>query len=163
MRLYSFTNMYLSSLQVGLQTGHCVADMFIKYHKSPSIAHKTLLDWAEDHKTMILLNAGYAAAIQELISFFDSIEHQYPHGYFMESKEALEGVTTCVSIVLPAKIYDTAFALRKARNKWEDVIIGVDTDGNNIVMVIDDCNSTWTLSPWECELIERLNTFNLAK
>jgi len=32
MRFYSFSNMYLASLQVGLQSAHVVVEMFTKYN-----------------------------------------------------------------------------------------------------------------------------------
>lgn len=56
LRLYSFTNYYLSDLQKGLQTAHLVSEMFTKYvtgkHK------KMLFEWATNHKTIIILNGG---------------------------------------------------------------------------------------------------------
>ena len=58
MRAYFFGNLYMSSIQQGIQAAHAVADMFIKYSNENEPNYHPLREWATDHKTMILLNAG---------------------------------------------------------------------------------------------------------
>ncbi len=161
MRFYSFSNMYLSSLQVGLQSGHVVADMFVKY-QNPGVDPKAdeLLDWAENHKTMILLNGGYSEILRNLIEFFDNSENSYPWGSFHEGKDALDGALTCVGIILPEKIYDTAALIRgRIGQEKLDIIqhsgtLKVETETETVIRVFNK---------WEFELLQKLNTFGMAK
>ena len=106
MRAYFFGNMYLSSIQQGIQAGHVIAEFFVDYPETltekMSDAGKLLWTWAQDHKTVILLNGGYSENLHRLCEFFDNYEnHLYPWAYFHEGKDALDGALTCVGIVLP--------------------------------------------------------------
>ena len=61
MRAYFFTNRYLSSIQHGIQTAHCVAELFVKYNHevfSNTVQDGQLYSWAENDKTIIVLNGG---------------------------------------------------------------------------------------------------------
>lgn len=126
MRAYFFTNLYLSSIQNGIQSAHVIADMFIKYRaKKNSIKDSTkysdfisdqlllLEHWAESHKTMILLNGGYSENIRALSEFFQSKSNPYPWCTFHEGRDALDGALTNVGIILPEKIYETARMFRQ--------------------------------------------------
>lgn len=120
MRAYFFGNMYLSSIQNGIQSAHCVSEMFKKYETNcgievPLLAHNrefttkdVLYTWAKRHKTMILLNGGYASNLDEIAKFFARKHNPYPWAKFKEEEASLNKATTCVGIVLPAKIYDAA-------------------------------------------------------
>lgn len=160
MRAYFFGNMYLSSIQQGIQAAHVVADMFIKYKSDDGQQADMLIDWAENHKTMILLNGGYGETLRGLIEFFDNSENPYPWESFNEGKDSLDGALTDVGIILPEKIYDTA-ALIRGRNGQEklDIIqrtgsLKVVTDTETVIRVFDK---------WEFELLQKLNTFGMAK
>jgi len=72
MRAYFFGNMYLSSIQQGIQAAHVVTEMFTKYPiDHECIKFDDLNDWANNHKTMILLNGGYGENLYDLLGFFD--------------------------------------------------------------------------------------------
>lgn len=149
MRAYFFGNMYLSSIQQGIQAAHVVAEMFTKYDVQTSsmmYERDNLHDWAKDHKTMILLNAGYSEEILSLCRFFDDPENPFPWAPFFEGQDALCGALTCVGIILPEKIYEAAKAVRNI-------------DGS-------DTMPAWnghTPSNWEFEMAIRLNNYGMAK
>lgn len=110
MRLYTFCNFYLSSIQQGIQPAHVVADMFVRYdwrdREDPE--KKSLFDWARDHKTMICLNGGNAAGIRELWEKLQPLGQKLSlaHGFFREDEQSLDKTMTCVGIIVPARIYE---------------------------------------------------------
>ena len=119
MRLYTFTNFYLSPIQHGIQSAHVLSDMFVKYkynHKKSSIVY----DWAEHHKTMIVLNGGANVDLQYIDDEFEKIGDAliYPFTQFYEDKVSLNNLLTCVGIVLPKEIYD-AISYEKMLSKFE--------------------------------------------
>lgn len=115
MRAYFFGNMYLSSIQQGIQASHVVTKLFRKYETSwyngiwiePTQNPRSILhDWADNHVTKILCNAGYGSEIRSLEEFFTTIANPYPFISFCEEASALDGAITSIGIVLPAKIYE---------------------------------------------------------
>ena len=157
MRAYFFGNMYLSSIQQGIQAAHVVADMFIKYPMETVEEEEGILyDWASVHKTMILLNGGYSENLHDLVGFFDHDNNPYPTAFFNESIAALDGAITSVGIILPEKIYKAAAKIRSGLNvrqktTWKKY--------NEIVMN----NRRVEYTNWEVELINKLNTFDMAR
>ncbi len=162
MRAYFFGNMYLSSIQQGIQAGHVIGELFVSYPESSilrtgdmSSEGKLLWEWACDHKTMILLNGGYSENIHRLCEFFDVYQNTYPWAYFNESKDALDGALTCVGIVLPEKIYETAKLLREG---------GIDnTFLDHVVFNPNNPEEEWTFSKWEMKLMDELNKHGMAQ
>ena len=115
MRGYFLCNMYLSSIQCGIQSAHVVAEMFIKYRGLA--AESTLIEWATNHKTMILLNGGYQSELEEFYNYVltagrDQTNH-YPFAIFHEELDALNGATTSVGIILPEKVYAATAEVRE--------------------------------------------------
>jgi len=155
MRAYFFGNMYLSSIQQGIQAAHVVSELFVKYSTENSVTTAHLREWAENHKTVILLNGGYSEHIRELIHFFHSAENQYPWTVFNESLDALDGAVTCAGIVLPEKIYEGAALLRSDRDGF---ILNTLKATDTITLE----NGVEGYNGWEQELMQRLNTFRLA-
>lgn len=149
MRLYTFINMYLSSIQQGIQTAHIVHELFNKYlHNNVARPYELLYDWSENHKTIIVLNGGDAFDIDNLYHFLLKDENPYPFTSFHESEDALWGVTTGVGIVLPESIYTEVEKLR----------------GHSILdRVMYHTHYNLNYSSWEIELIERLATYSLAR
>jgi len=148
MRAYFFGNMYLSSIQQGIQAAHVTAEMFTKLHESED-AFMYLLEWATNHKTMILLNAGYSEEIRSLVEMFDSTDNPYPWASFNEGKDALDGALTCVGIILPEKIYRIAELNRKEVKEQTEVA--------EWRRLVGDC------SRWELSVVDRLPRYGLAK
>jgi hypothetical protein len=166
MRFYGFGNYYLSSLQQGLQAGHTIAELFVKHNHfdvhpamgkpvSESIdAYENLakadmvLEWASDHKTMVLLNGGNSADLAELYTFFNTAENPFPFAKFHEDEQSLNGALTYVGIILPARIYDLSAKMR-----------ALPAEGQTFeeLLVLEKCTS------FENELIYKLNQFGLAR
>ena len=171
MRFYGFGNYYLSSLQQGLQAGHAAVDLHVKYniheqgHFDIAPCQNMYNDWAENHKTMVLLNGGNSADLADLYAFLYCEENPYPFVKFHEDEVSLNGALTYVGMILPPKIYDTAARIRACRDhshvadKCEihirDVKSGV--DGWSVTDIIKD------ITPWEFALMQRLNQYGLAK
>ncbi len=153
MRAYFFGNLYFSSIQQGIQAAHTVVEMFTKYGQKnreipdgidgPCQEWQILHHWATEHKTMVLLNGGYAEELRSLIQFFSSKENPLPWAYFNESKEAADNCLTCVGIILPEEFYEGARDLK-----------GPSGYGEYYAKL---------LPGWERTLAERLNMYGLAR
>lgn len=162
MRAYYFGNMYLSSIQQGIQAAHVTHELFLKHtvhskFTSDNIGEKqrdTLYDWARNHKTMILLNGGYSDNLRELMIRFSSPENPYPWTFFNEGEDSLDGALTCVGIILPEKIYEAAKALRDGNISAEQIPVQEAWSPEDGI--------TWTYTKWEYELCLELNKYGMA-
>ena len=158
MRAYFFGNMYLSSIQQGIQAAHVVGELIVKYTPIPArIRSKQwgpLMEWASDHKTMVLLNAGYSEEIRNLVHFFETEDNPYPWHFFKEGKDALDGALTCVGIILPERIYETGKICRE--ENWAPALLQNGILGQSKGLPTD-------LTDWECELILKLGQYGLEK
>lgn len=172
MRLYTFCNYYLSSLQQGLQTAHVVHELFNKYPDNDCLRGDTgsqLRDWSLDHKTIVILNGGNCLTLTELDLFLRNTDNKFPFESFCEDGQSLNFALTCVGIVLPARIYEAAEKIRSR----QCIFIEKNEQGFGLrynlryISNHPDYNSTETdlvlFSPFEKELIERLNQCGLAK
>lgn len=149
MRAYSFTNFYLSSIQQGIQPAHALVDMFVKY-KDESPQRAALMDWAENHRTMICLNGGNGA---ELRSIFGQVawlasQLELPFQKFHEDEQSLDGALTCVAIIVPEYIYQGAAELRGVRGAARDEMFA---------------SLGWSQTDANVQLMELLNSYGLAK
>lgn len=175
MRAYYFGNMYLSSIQQGIQAAHVTHELFTKhspgFNDDPSEEFLLLDEWARNHKTMILLNGGYMETILELVGFFESDENPYPWATFREGEDSLGGILTSVGIVLPEKIYLTASLIRSERlpRGVRTTREMLEEDGEFVVLPDNKIGfkvtepTTIEISKWEYDLINRLNQFGLAR
>lgn len=164
MRAYFFGNMYLSSIQQGIQAAHTIVEMYEKYYDDRPRKDQ-IYDWAQEHKTMILLNGGYSVALHDLINFFNHRENDFPYAKFNEGEDALDGALTCVGIILPERIYNTAAGVRNQDSDIDIVDLYaygeiVDPEKYNLT---DDTIDKWEFSKWEVDLIANLNTFGMAR
>lgn len=168
MRFYGFGNYYLSSLQQGLQAAHCVADMFMKYEYSEDdvlLRRNVLLEWARQHKTMVLLNGGNSSELHDLYNFLNDYNNPYPYVRFYEDEQSLNCALTYVGVILPEKIYKSAALVRNVPEAVTSVntltrFLSNQKFSDIISNAIED---TFEISEWEHELIKRLNTYSLAK
>jgi hypothetical protein len=112
LRLYSFVNFYLSSMQQGIQTGHVAVDLVRKYtaNGNPLNPHITeererlVEDWADLHKTFIVLNGGNAEGITAAAGII--ARSGFPWAIFCEDEASLRGIQTCVAVVLPESVFN---------------------------------------------------------
>jgi hypothetical protein len=114
MRLYSFANFYLSPLQHGLQTAHCVSDMaaMVANLGTDHISLvDTFYDWARNHKTIIICNGGNVAMLEDLFTRLVDHSHKFslPLVKFYEDEQSLNNALTSVAILVPAWAYDVKF------------------------------------------------------
>lgn len=113
MRLYSLTNMYLSPIQNGIQTAHAVHDIFVKYSGAAFFSDRrafpltTLVEWASNHKTIIVLNGGNSAMLENAYERIQRLGQKLdlPYVKFHEDEQSLNNALTCVAIVVPERVY----------------------------------------------------------
>lgn len=140
MRYYAFGNYYLSSLQQALQAHHACQEIYNIY-QTPA-ARAVYSDWSQNHKTIVLLNGGNSADLQDLFNFFSQPGNPYLFAKFHEDEQSLNNALTSVGIILPEMIYETAANDRKFR-------------GEHYLRPI--------LTPFQELLVERLNQYGLAR
>jgi len=128
--------MYLSSIQQGIQAAHVIGNMSAKYRNADSDYTK----WANDHKTIILLNGGMSCNLHSIVEHFMEDDNPYDWSCFTESQEALDGTITSVGIILPDDAYLTATKMRTLNSKMN--LFGIPS--------------------WEIELYEIMNSCRLA-
>ena len=113
LRLYSFTNFYLSDMQKGIQTGHMAVDLVREYaftaqYEDASVLHNEhqamVADWADNHKTFIVLNGGNNAALKETVDLVKDVD--LPWTLFCEDDQSLGGIMTCVGVVVPENYFN---------------------------------------------------------
>jgi len=107
-RGYFFGNMYLSSIQQGIQAAHVMQKMLTEYWPMSSPAAAILTKWCREDKTIILLNGGYQSSLEELytdLMLWSNDGRDYPVGRFHEEPDALNGAVTSVGIVLPDYVF----------------------------------------------------------
>lgn len=104
LRLYSFVNFYLSAIQQGIQTGHAAVQMLRNYDAADENKKQLVYEWADDHKTFIVLNGGANAQIREVCALLTSLD--YPWAPFCEDEQSLGGIITCVAVVLPDDVFN---------------------------------------------------------
>lgn len=99
MRFYSVGNMYLSSIQQGIQAAHCLGEMILEH-----TGNKIFEDWLSLHKTLICVNGGNNKSLGD---FYDLVRYQkqFPVARFHEDEASMGGMLTCVGIVVPKEIY----------------------------------------------------------
>ena len=159
LRFYSFGNMYLSSIQQGIQAAHVVGEMSTMYWGEQSEYAHSFYDWAANHKTIILLNGGYGENLHDLIDFFDCMDNEYPFAYFKESEAALDNALTSVGIVLPEEIYGGAKELQRVKRQRRDDPARMAFEEDTLLTVND---VEYQYSAFQVELMERLSKFRLA-
>ena len=114
MRLYFFSNMYLSSIQHGAQGVHSFGQIVSEFE--PGTAEDaTMRTWLKDYKSLVFLNAGYASVLQKVYSRLEEIASHWdpdatqckalPFAKFHEEEDALGGALTSVAVIVPEDCY----------------------------------------------------------
>jgi hypothetical protein len=112
LRLYSFTNYYLSDMQKGIQTGHMAVDLVREYsfvNGMPPVSEAVkqsamVADWADNWKTFIVLNGGNNASLKETVDLIKDVD--LPWTLFCEDDQSLGGIMTCVGVVVPEAYFN---------------------------------------------------------
>ena len=175
MRCYHFGNMYLSSIQQGIQSAHGQMELFNKYVPQtdedavPDELFTQLFDWSQNHKTMICLNAGDLYSMNEVYNFVNNSNNPYPYAKFNESADAMDGLMTNIAMVLPPKIYEVSKLLRSRSIRFSNPmkhIMKPGTNNNNPEtkdMVFHIVELTETLNSFETEGILAMDIFKDLK
>lgn len=166
MRLYTFCNMYISSIQCGIQTAHIVSELYDKYLHIGTGTTKQITElntWAKNHKTIIVCNGGYSSALRELIEFFNVDLHSFPWTSFNEDDNALDGALTCVGVVLPEYIYNTMDIVcvntnRATRIYEADVLVL-----EQIPYLCEIKNKGQLLTEYDFQLAKKIKQYSLAR
>jgi hypothetical protein len=158
LRLYTFCNFYLNTISQGIQTAHVVGRMSKYYRSSDSEQSRVYWDWLEqgqDNETIVVLNGGMAADIEDAYRKFEPALNNanLPSGIFYEEPRALgsassTGAPTCWGVVLSTELYD-------ARVSLNDVYTYTDKGGSSKVMA----SLGWPFY----EFLEYKNTCPLAR
>jgi len=167
LRLYTFTNFYLSSIQQGIQPAHAAVRLMLAASVGDMPNSDLLYDWADNWETMICLNGGDYSGVNDLHTFFQSTENPFPFMPFAEEIGAIGPmeIMTSVAIVLPAFIFDTAPLLRRLHRLPENVTYTHDK-------LLNEHRFAWykngdtivrTYSDWQMELMGRMNKCGLAR
>jgi len=168
MRAYFFCNFYLSSIQQGIQSAHCLHELFVKYPINHDEASALLWEWATSHKTMIVLNGGNSADLNNMVVSLEKLanEAQIPFTSFSEDEQSLNRAITCVGMVLPERLYEAAALVRKpetvvitrhAGSNRHNVIV-VPTNGETRLLSVGEGVFTFA----EFALIQAVNAASLA-
>lgn len=167
MRAYFIGNMYLSSIQQGIQALHCLEEMHVKYKPvvsdyecATSSEHRMLYEWGEDHKTVVLLNGGFSSSLLELYMFMESEQNPYPFAKFHEGQDALDGALTCVGIILDDKIYEGA---KKIRTRLDPIEFQDWKEQGILHIEVEGVVARYFYTEWEKDLMTRLNCMRLAQ
>lgn len=137
MRFYSIGNMYLSSIQQGIQAFHCLGEMTIKYDAPELAVDSKFYDWLDNHKTLICLNGGNNERLNDFYTFLNSSTYNpYPYTKFHEDDASMGGMLTCVGIVVPEQIYN---------------------------INIDDSTTYQHLTSWQIELYNKIKRMPTAR
>lgn len=168
LRLYTFTNYYLSSIQQGIQSGHAAVELFVKYQIEKGWKNgeaQMLNEWAQNHKTFVCLNGGDLSGVMDIAHFFDDPVHNpFPWAPFYEDKASLGSIMTSVAIILPASIYHTASLLRSKDDSINPVYDTVTRELRvSFLATAMEPAYVRTFTQWESDLMRRLGTYSLAR
>lgn len=169
MRAYTFTNFYLSSLAKGIQSAHAIVDIGRKYKDKCELLSQ-YNDWADHHKTIIVLNGGNSGMLESIIELFVSHQDKYPWCEFHEDEQSLNGALTVVGIILPESIYALAERVRgKGINDWSFIARyfednDLEVYGKQLVMPALNAEEfePYTIDKCDYEIVTLLNRCGLA-
>lgn len=190
MRCYHLNNFYLGGIHAGIQSSHAQTELAVKYlatslyiggdenvvdymarEELHSSARKSYVDWATQHKTMVVLNGGMMAQLLEWEELLNRSENRFAWASFREEEAALNNALTNVCIVLPERMYVNNQIIcrllevlrREGRNgKIDGYCFETNLDGNRVLTKYDaagDIKVEYT--HFELELIQKLNNCRL--
>jgi TPP-dependent 2-oxoacid decarboxylase len=149
-RGYVFVNSALSSIQKGIQGAHAVAELLKPAGPvDESESYKTAINWVRYHKTLIFLDGGFHASLNENYTVFFELCHKLdlPHAKFNEDKDTLNRTTTAFAGIIPNTVFDIG----------EDVMLQY--DGNDDYVKLLKRTGSWTEIDEVLEAKCRLNNF----
>lgn len=113
LRLYTFCNFYLSSIQQGIQTAHIVGELHNNFQGNTYFEQ-----WCRKDKTIIVCNGGMAKDLYEAYLLLSGPKQYLPITCFEEEAGALDikgaESMTGFGIIVPEYIYDAEVCYRKS-------------------------------------------------
>lgn len=172
LRCYHFNNFYLAGIHAGIQAAHAQHELAHKYLGIDTDASELYEEWAHHHKTIIVLNAGMAKDLNELVELFKDPENYYPWSEWRESEEALNGCITSIAMVLPDNIYKWSRLVAKAwdRKPYEGSLYKTDNpayfllkeaEGSAKILGAHSGHIFNSFNKFEVELMRRMFQMNL--
>lgn len=183
-RCYHINNFYLSGIHAGIQSAHAQHELAMKYLtpngpivKSPF--HQPAIDgyveWATNHKTIIVLNGGMQADLEKWVELLSSTSHAHAWATFHEAPEALNGALTNIALVLPERIYGYAREVTRVLNSetfaclGEGLIFRLEDNAQCTIRAVGqggawleaDDGDQLTFSPVEISIMEKLSKCHL--
>lgn len=121
-RLYAFVNnLYMSPIQWGIQTAHCVSSLMAEYFQRQSELPNrfdAVMEWAVGSPTIIVCQgtnvAGLTALNDTLGPLADKLDLAWTR--FHEDEESLGGVITSVAVLVPETLYDCSVEFERQDN-----------------------------------------------
>lgn len=117
MRMYFITNMYLSSIQKGIQGAHALSELFVKINSTSMSGDgynfaefDAMTEWMMEDKTIIVLNGGNQRSLLGLISKFETIPNCL-FAPFYEDQDSLGGALTAIAVLTPKDMDPALFNL----------------------------------------------------
>lgn len=171
MRCYHLANFYLPGIHAGIQSAHVQHELAIKYLQDDDADEsqaEMYKEWAFNYKTIIVLNGGWQASLQEWVQFLSSNEHPFAWAHFHEEQDALNGALTNVGVVLPQHIYGVSRELRDGGKPGVSNEIQLPSGD---VLALHGCSASLlcgtsghilhVYTPFELELIQRIGRLGL--
>lgn len=141
-RCYHFGNFYFSGVHAGIQSHHSFMEIFNKFkNKQNSTQYYMLNKWAEENKTVIVLNGGMESNLEEFEMFMNKDENPFAWASFREGKEATNSSLTNIGVILPDYIFKMSSEIVKKHPlvlKEKGIGDGVSYDDNNTSIKVVD-------------------------
>lgn len=166
----------MSSIQQGIQAAHAQMEMFVKYQQPEDLTlgvdeqvmlmeNQTMLfDWAENHKTMICLNAGDHNGLVRAQAVMEMIDNRLPWASFYEEPGAIAEAQTLTNVcaIIPEKYYELARNMNKMMRNHDRYDFDWGEDGS--LFILDKYNEadSINLEPCFVQLVNILSECRLA-
>lgn len=136
--VYIWSHGYLRTIQVGIQSSHVLAELFVNYPEDSLVN-----EWAVKHKTLRLLNGGTGEAFINNFEKFKTICSSYDleHAWFKEPDMYNE--VTAFGLVLDSGVISHIEQERKLLKQEETDSYGNRTliDNDPLVEFLKSCKS----------------------
>jgi hypothetical protein len=146
--------MYLSPIQHGIQSGHAVTELFVKYDKPQTPEEQVLRDMVYDHatnhKTWYVLNGGMTEHLEPALDVIKEVGLPWATFYEPGIGDAL----TAIAVIVPERIYE--FVDNRKRG-------GKNTDLADVFAMFGILDKICELSKAELAFIELLAGLSLAR
>ena len=116
---YIFTHVYLNTMQVGIQSSHCISELFVANNlvNNPK-GHEQVMDWATNHKTVKFLCATGGDGFDIARSDTRGMANKYGMAYAEFREPDINNMITSFGFVITPEL---AFKIEIAQEQIIDV------------------------------------------